>query len=99
MLKIKCKYEHDDKNVKLVKLNTNIGPVVLNTHTLETIYQNKQNLSCNKNDQRQFDENLKKRFFNMCTFSRHDINMLMLLFQKGVYCYEYIDDWEKLREI
>ena len=35
----------------------------------------------------------------MCTFSRHDINMLMLLFQKGVYCYEYIDDWEKLREI
>ena len=29
--RIKCKYRHDDKNVKLVELNINIETVFLNT--------------------------------------------------------------------
>ena len=35
--KVKCKHEHNGKNVKLVKLNTNIATAFLNTQTLEII--------------------------------------------------------------
>ena len=28
----------------------------------------------------------------------HDINKFFLLLQKGVYPYEYMDDWEKFNE-
>ena len=37
-------------------------------------------------------------FFNTYKFSNHDINKFILLLQKGVYSYEYMDDWEKLNE-
>ena len=45
-----------------------------------------------------FDENLKKRFANTYKYSNHDINKFILLLQKRVYPYEYIDDWQKLSE-
>ena len=41
---------------------------------------------------------LKERFFNTYKFSNHDINKFILLLQKGVYPYEYMDDWEKFNE-
>ena len=44
---------------------------------------------------RNFDENLKKRFFNTCKFSNHDINKFILLLRKGVYPHECMDDWKK----
>ena len=31
-------------------------------------------------------------------FSNNDINKYILLFRKGVYSYEYIDEWEKVNE-
>ena len=34
--KIKCKYKHDEKNVKLAELN-NVATVFLNTQTLKMI--------------------------------------------------------------
>ena len=39
-----------------------------------------------------FDENLKKRLANTQKFSNHDINKFILLLQKGVYTYEYMND-------
>ena len=33
--RIKCKYGHDNKNVKLVELNTKIASAFLNTQTLK----------------------------------------------------------------
>ena len=42
---------------------------------------------------------LKEQFFNTYKFSNHSNNMFILFFQKGVYPYEYMDDWEKSNEI
>ena len=38
---------------------------------------------------------LKARFFNTCKFSNHDNGTFILLLEKGVSLYEYMDDWEK----
>ena len=53
---------------------------------------------CNKNYQKKFDENLKKRFANTYKFSNHVINKFILLLQKNVYPYEYMDDFEKFNK-
>ena len=38
--KNKCKFEHDDKNVKLAEIKTHIGNIFLNTKTLKMISKN-----------------------------------------------------------
>ena len=53
---------------------------------------------CNANCQTKFNEKLKKRFFNTYTFSNHDKNTFISLLQKGIYPYEYMDNWEKFNE-
>ena len=54
-------------------------------------------LCCNKSYQHKFDKKLKERFFNTYKFSNHD-NKFILLLRKGVYPYEYMDDWGKFNE-
>ena len=36
--------------------------------------------------------------FNTCIFPNQDFNKFLLLLQKVIYPYEYLDDWEKFRE-
>ena len=55
-------------------------------------------LSCNKNYSNKIDKELKKRFNNTFKFSNNDINKFILLLRKGVYPYEYMDDWERFNE-
>ena len=49
-----------------------------------------------KDYQKNFDENLKKRFFNTYKLSNHNINKFILLFRQSVYSYEHMDDWKEL---
>ena len=51
-----------------------------------------------KNYQLKLDEKLKERFFNTNKFFNNDNSRIILLLQKHVYPYEYMDDWEKFDE-
>ena len=53
---------------------------------------------CKNNYQHKFNEKLKERFFNTYTFCNHDNNKFILLLRKGVYPYEYMNDWKKFNE-
>ena len=55
-------------------------------------------LSCNKCYLKKHNEELKKKFKNTFKFSTRGINKFILLFQKGVYSYEYVDDWERFNK-
>ena len=54
-------------------------------------------LLCNTNCQRNFEKS-NEQFFNTYRFSNHFNNKFILLLRKGVYCYEYMDGWEKFNE-
>ena len=62
------------------------------------IYQNTNLYVTRKTTKKNLDENLKKRFAYTCKFSSHNINNFFLLLQKGIYPYEYTDDWEEFSE-
>ena len=89
--KIKCKYETceiEDKNCDCFLEYTNFKDDLLEYKCL-----------CrNKNYQQKFDEKLKERYFNTYRFSKHISNKFILFLRKGVYRYEYMDDWEKFNE-
>ena len=55
-------------------------------------------LSCNKYYLNKLDEELRKEFWNLFSFSNDHINKFILLLMKGVYPYEYTEEWEKVNE-
>ena len=55
-------------------------------------------LSCNKDYSNKLDEKLKQRFKTTFKFSNNDFNKFILLLRKGVYTYEYMDEWVKFNE-
>ena len=69
----------------------------MNTQTLNDLIEYKC-LCCNKNYQCKFDEKLKEQFFNTYKFSNLKNNKFILLLQKGVFPYEYKNDWVKFNE-
>ena len=77
---------------ELIKLNGKIAIVFLNMKVSVAIvyllikYSNK------------IDEKFLKKFKNTFKFSNKDNNNIILLLRKGIYLYEYIDEWEMFSE-
>ena len=55
-------------------------------------------MCCNKNYPNKFDKKLKGQFINAYKYSNHDNKSLFYYCKKGVYPYEYMDDWENFNE-
>ena len=55
--------------------------------------------SCKKNNEKNFNKELIQRFANIYEFCNGDRNRFILLLRKGVYPYEYMDNWKRFKEI
>ena len=53
---------------------------------------------CKKNYEKDFNKELIERFANIYEFCNGDLNKFILLLRKGVYPYEYMDNWERFDE-
>ena len=94
--RIKCKFEHDNKKCETCRTKYKYCDCFLKyTNFRDDLIEYKCSC-CNKFIK--FDEELKRRFFNTYKFSNHNNNKFILLLQKGISPYEYVNDWEKLNE-
>ena len=55
--------------------------------------------NCNNYYRKKFNKDLIKKFKNTYSFCNNDINKFVSLLRKGVYSYEYVDNWERFSEI
>ena len=96
--RIKCKLEHGDKKRKTCGIKYKHCDCFLKYENFEDDLIEYKCLSCNKMYQQKFNEKLKQGFFNTCKLFNYDNNKFVLILRKGVYSYEYMDDWEKFNE-
>ena len=55
-------------------------------------------IDCEKEYEKEFNKELLKRFSNTYEFCDNDLNKFLILLRKGVYLYEYMDEWNKFNE-
>ena len=55
--------------------------------------------NCNTYYKKKFNKDLIQKFKNTYSFCNNDINKFVSLLRKGVYPYEYVDNWERFSEI
>ena len=77
--KIKCENEHDNKKSEMCGIKyKDCDSFFEYTNFKDNLIEYKC-LCCNKNYQKKFGENLKNRFFKTYKYSKHDVNMFILL--------------------
>ena len=54
--------------------------------------------NCKQRYKKKFNKELIKRFASTYGFCNNDLNKFILLLRKGVYPYEYMDNWERFNE-
>ena len=54
--------------------------------------------NCKQCYKKKFNKELIKRFASTYSFCNNDLNKFILLLRKGVYPYEYMDNWERFNE-
>ena len=55
-------------------------------------------IDCEKEYEKEFNKELLERFANTYKFCDNDLDKFIMLLRKGVYPYEYIDEWDKFNE-
>ena len=55
-------------------------------------------IDCEKEFNKEFNKELVERFANTYKFCDNDLNKFLILLRKGVYPYEYMDEWNKFNE-
>ena len=96
--RIKCKLGHDDEKCETCTIKYKYCDCFLEYTNFKDDLIEYKCLCCKISYQHKFDEKLKERFFNTYKFSNHNSNKFIFLLSKGVYPYEYMDDWEKFNE-
>ena len=54
--------------------------------------------NCKTYYEKDFNKELIKKFANTYSFCNNDLNKFVLLLRKGIYPYEYMDNWERFNE-
>ena len=54
--------------------------------------------NCKQRYKKKFNKELIKRFASTYSFCNNDLNKFILLLRKGVYPYEYMDNWQRFNE-
>ena len=52
-------------------------------------------IDCEKEYEKEFNKELLERFANTYKFCDIDLDKFIMLLRKGIYPYEYIDEWDK----
>ena len=89
---IKCNYEHDDKKCETYSIKYKYCNCFLEYTDFKDELVEYKCLYFSKTHQHKFEEKLKERLFNKYKFSNHGNNKFVLLLQKGVSPYKYMDD-------
>ena len=96
--KMKCKYGHDDKKCETCGITYKVCDCFLEYVNLKDDLIEYKCLCFSKIYQQKFDGKLRERFLNTYKFSNHDNNKFISLLRKGVYPYDFMDDWENSDE-
>ena len=55
-------------------------------------------IDCEKAYEKEFNKELLERFSNTYEFCGNDLNKFLIILRKGVYPYEYMDEWNKFND-
>ena len=96
--KFKSKYRHEDEKCEICGIKYKYCDCFLENSNFKDDLIEYKCLCYNKNYQHKIDQNLRELFFNTNKCSKKDNNKFTLLLRKGIYPYEYMDDWERFNE-